>query len=64
MQEEVTLRSAATADITIAPQLGPVRWSDFSQRGKEFIALGEEAAREKFPEMEQLMPFLSAGSGS
>jgi NTE family protein len=64
MQEEVTLRSAATADITIAPPLGPVRWSDFSRRGKEIIALGEEAAREKYPEMEQLMPFLSAGSGS
>ena len=28
MQEEVTLRSAATADITIEPRLGRVRWSD------------------------------------
>ncbi len=64
MQEEVTLRSAATADVTIAPALGPVRWSDFSQRGSEFMALGEEAAREKFPAMEELMPFLSAGGQS
>ncbi len=62
MQEEVTLRSAATADITIAPPLGRVRWSDFSQRGKEFIAVGEEAARAKVPEMQELMPFVSAGA--
>ncbi len=56
MQEEVTLRSAATADITIEPRLGRVRWSDFSHRGAEFIALGEQAAREKLPELERLLP--------
>ncbi|HET8945104.1 MAG TPA: patatin-like phospholipase family protein [Dehalococcoidia bacterium] len=60
MQEEVTLRSAATADITIAPPLGRVRWSDFSQRGKEFIAVGEAATRGKIAEMRDLIPFMSA----
>jgi predicted acylesterase/phospholipase RssA len=55
MQEEVTLRSAATADITIAPNLGRVRWSDFSHRGRELAALGEQAAREKLPEIERLL---------
>ena len=62
MQEEVTLRSAATADITIAPPLGRVRWSDFSQRWQEFIAVGAEAARGKVPEMQELIPFMSAGA--
>ncbi|HEV8574409.1 MAG TPA: patatin-like phospholipase family protein [Dehalococcoidia bacterium] len=56
MQEEVTLRSAATADITIEPRLGRVRWSDFSHRGREFIALGEQAALEKLPELERMLP--------
>ena len=55
MQEEVTLHSAATADITIAPNLGRVRWSDFSHRGRELAALGEQAAREKLPEIERLL---------
>lgn len=59
MQEEVTLRSAATADITIEPRLGRVRWSDFSHRGKEFIALGEQAALEKLPELERLLPSIA-----
>lgn len=59
MQEEVTLRSAATADITIAPKLGQVRWSDFSRRGKQFIALGEQAAREKITEIQRLLPYLA-----
>jgi len=58
MQEEVTLRSAATADITIEPKIGRIRWSDFSHRGREFIAAGEEAAREKLPELRRLLPFL------
>jgi len=60
MQEEVTLRSVATADITIEPRLGRVRWSDFSQRGPEFIALGEQAALEKLPELERLLPGIAA----
>jgi len=64
MQEEVTLRSAATADITIAPPLGRVRWSDFSQRGREFIVLGEQATREKLGEMRELIPFMSAGTAA
>jgi NTE family protein len=56
MQEEVTLRSAATADLTIEPKLGRVRWSDFSHRGREFIALGEQAASEKMSELQRLIP--------
>jgi NTE family protein len=55
MQEEVTLRSAATADLTIEPKLGRVRWSDFSKRGREYRAAGEEAAREKLAEIWQLV---------
>ena len=57
MQEEVTIRSAATADVTIEPKLGRVRWSDFSQRGEEFVVAGEEAARQKLPDLRQLLPF-------
>jgi hypothetical protein len=60
MQEEVTLRSAATADLTIEPRLGRVRWSDFSHRGRELIALGEQAASEKLPELQRLLPGLGA----
>jgi len=60
MQEEVTLRSAATADITIEPQLGRVRWSDFSHRGREFIAIGEQAALDKLPELERMLPGANA----
>ncbi len=56
MQEEVTLRSAATADVTIEPQLGRVRWSDFSRRSQEFIDLGEQAAMDKLPELQRLVP--------
>lgn len=56
MQEEVTARSAATADITIEPKLGRVRWSDFSRRGRQFIEAGELAAREKLPELLALVP--------
>jgi NTE family protein len=57
MQEEVTIRSAATADVTIEPKLGRVRWSDFSRRGQEFIAAGEEAAKQKLPDLLRLLPF-------
>jgi NTE family protein len=56
MQEEVTLRSAATSDVTIEPKLGRVRWTDFSQRGRDFIDAGEAAAREKLPELRRLLP--------
>jgi NTE family protein len=58
MQEEVTIRSAATADVTIQPKLGRSRWSDFSNRGRSFIAAGEEAARSALPELRRLLPFL------
>ena len=60
MQEEVTARSAATADVTIEPKLGRVRWGDFSQRGQDFIIAGEEAAREKLPELRRLLPFATS----
>jgi len=62
MQEEVTLRSAATADLTIEPKLGRVRWSDFSHRGGEFITLGEQAASEKLPDLQRLLPGVVAGA--
>ena len=64
MQEEVTLRSAATADLTIEPKLGRVRWSDFSHRGREFIALGEQAASEKIPELQRLLPGVLSALGT
>ena len=63
MQEEVTLRSAATGDVTIEPKIGRVRWSDFSHRGQEFIAAGEQAAREKLPELRRLLPFVMSHDG-
>lgn len=56
MQEEVTARSAATADVTIEPKLGRVRWSDFSRRGRQFMDAGEQAAREKLPELLAILP--------
>ena len=43
MQEGLTASSAATADVTIEPKLERVRWSDFSELGRYFIAAGEEA---------------------
>jgi NTE family protein len=61
MQEEVTSRSAATADVAIEPKLGRVRWSDFSRRSQDYIAAGEEAAREKLPELRRLLPFAISG---
>ena len=63
MQEEITLRSAATADVTIEPRMGRVRWSDFSHRGQEFIGAGEQAAREKLPELRRLLPFVMSDDG-
>ena len=63
MQEEITLRSAATADVTIEPRMGRVRWSDFSHRGQEFIGAGEQAAREKLPELRRLLPFVMSDVG-
>jgi predicted acylesterase/phospholipase RssA len=63
MQEEVTARSAATADVSIEPKLGRVGWGDFSRRGQDFIAAGEEAAREKLPELRRLLPFAIPGDG-
>jgi NTE family protein len=53
MQEEITLRSASFADVTVEPDLGQVRWKDFSLRGEDFIAEGVRAAREKMPEIRQ-----------
>lgn len=61
MQEEVTLRSAATADITIEPRIGRVRWNDFSRRGQSFMARGEQAAMEKLPELQRLLPATTTG---
>lgn len=55
MQEEITVRSASSADVTIEPDLGRVLWKDFSRRGRKFIAEGERAAREKLPEIMQLV---------
>ena len=63
MQEEVTLRSAATADLTIEPKLGRVRWSDFSHKGREFIALGEQAASDRMPELQRLLPGVISALG-
>jgi NTE family protein len=62
MQEEVTLRSAATADVTIEPKLGRVRWSDFSKRGRQYRLAGEQAAREKLPEIRALLGAAIAGN--
>jgi len=59
MQGEITVRSAAMADVTIQPKLGRSRWSDFSHRGRSFIAAGEEAARGALPELRRLLPFLT-----
>jgi NTE family protein len=55
MQQEVTLRSAATADVTIEPELGRVRWSDFSKRGSEYREAGEAATRQQLPEIKMLL---------
>jgi len=63
MQEEVTLRSAASGDVTIEPKIGRVRWRDFSHKGQEFIAAGEHAAREKLPELRRLLPFVMCDDG-
>lgn len=63
MQEEITIRSAATADVTIQPKLGRSRWRDFSNRGPSFIAAGEEAARGALPELRRLLPFLAPSPG-
>lgn len=59
MQGEITARSAATADVTIQPKVGRSRWSDFSRRGRDFVAAGEEAARDALPELRRLLPFLA-----
>jgi len=59
MQSEITTRSAATADVTIQPKVGRTRWSDFSRRGRAFIAAGEEAATDALPELSRLLPFLN-----
>lgn len=59
MQGEITARSAATADVTIQPEVGRSRWSDFSRRGRNFVAAGEEAARDALPELRRLLPFLA-----
>jgi NTE family protein len=63
MQEEVAVRSAATADVTIQPKVGRSRWSDFSRRGQSFIAAGEQAARDALPELRRLLPSLAPLSG-
>ncbi|MEX0682878.1 MAG: patatin-like phospholipase family protein [Dehalococcoidia bacterium] len=55
MQEEITIRSASTADVTVEPQLMRTRWKDFSHRGPEYIEAGAAAAREKLPEIHALL---------
>lgn len=62
MQGEITAHSAATADVTIQPKVGRSRWSDFSRRGRIFIAAGEEAARNALPELRRVLPFLGTPS--
>jgi predicted acylesterase/phospholipase RssA len=64
MQSEITTRSAATADVTIQPKVGRSRWSDFSHRGRHFIAAGEEATRDALPELRRLLPFLAQETGA
>ena len=51
MQEEITIRSASHADVTVEPELGRARWKDFSLRSAEFVAAGEEAARAKIDDI-------------
>jgi NTE family protein len=63
MQSEISVHSAATADVTIRPRVGRSRWSDFSRRGRDFITAGEEAAKEALPELRCLLPFLASSPG-
>ncbi len=42
------------ADLVISPEIGDVHWSEFT-RVKELIALGEQAARDKLPEIEKIL---------
>ncbi len=56
MLAEITSRSAAGADVTIRPNTGHSHIRDFSHRGPEFIAAGEQAAREALPEIAALLP--------
>jgi predicted acylesterase/phospholipase RssA len=58
MQSEITTRTAATADVTIQPEIGRTRLSDFSRRGRAFIVAGDEAAIDAVPELERLLPLL------
>jgi NTE family protein len=48
------------ADLVIRPDLGSIHWTDFSQ-SKELIALGEEAARERLPELRRLAELAAPG---
>lgn len=56
MLGEITSRSAASADVTVQPNTGHSHIRDFSQRGAEFIAAGEQAALEALPQIATLLP--------
>ena len=56
MLGEITSRSAANADVTIRPNTGHSQLRDFSRRGQEFIAAGDEAAVQALPEIAALLP--------
>ena len=56
MQEEITIRSVSTADVTIEPDLGRVRWADFSTRGQEMVESGAAAAEAMLPAIRRLVP--------
>ncbi|HUF53524.1 MAG TPA: patatin-like phospholipase family protein [Dehalococcoidia bacterium] len=55
MQEQITARSVSSADVTIEPPLGRVRWRDFSHRGPEFVKIGEETALAKVDEIREVI---------
>ncbi len=48
------------ADVVIRPRLASTHWTDFS-RSSELIALGEEAAQERLPELRRVAKLVSRG---
>ena len=55
--EQYDLKSA---DVVVRPRLGSTHWTDFS-RSSELIALGEEAAQERLPELRRVAKLVSRG---
>jgi NTE family protein len=55
MLSEITVHSAANADVTIRPNTGHSHVRDFSRRGPEFIAAGEAAAEEALPQIARIL---------